>query len=265
MADYETISYETFDGYAVITLNRPEAMNALNLKLLDELPQAVLEFENDDSLFAAILTGAGGRAFSAGGDLKEAAGYMGTGKDPRLMDAPRQFKPTISVIADCRKPIIAAIDGHCLAGGLEVALGADFRFATRKSQFGIPEVKRSLIAGPGTIMLPRLIPKSEALYLAITGETIDADRAYQLGLIQGVFEDREALFAHVERIAGIIASNPPLAVEWNKTVVRVGAEMTIEHAYALRAKYFDAIIQTEDGAEGSKAFAEKRKPVWKRR
>ena len=259
----DSIRYEARDGKAYITINRPEAMNAMNLEVIKWLPLAVQEFAYDDDLYVAILTGEGGRAFSAGGDLKEQATYVGTDKDPRRTGA-REERGGIQVGA-CPKPIIAAIDGYAYAGGLEMAISCDFRFATRQSRFAIPEVKRSLIAGPGTTVLPRLIPLGDALMMTLTGEPIDAERAYQIGLVQGLADDREELFRLVDRYADAIAANPPLAVQDVKTVVTRGVNVPLEYAVYLREKYFDSILQTEDALEGPLAFAEKRAPVWKRR
>jgi enoyl-CoA hydratase/carnithine racemase len=257
----ESIRYETRDGKAYITINRPQAMNAMNLEVIKWLPLAFKEFNNDDSLYVAILAGEGGRAFSAGGDLKEQTTYVGTDKDPRRTGADDHHYDWSAA----PKPVIAAIDGYAFAGGLEMALQCDFRFATRKSQFAIPEVKRSLIAGPGTTHLPRVIPLGDALMMTLTGEPIDAERAYQIGLVQGLADDREQLFQLVDRYADAIAANPPLAVQDIKTIVKKGVNVPLEYAQYLREKYFDSILQTEDALEGPLAFAEKRAPVWKRR
>jgi enoyl-CoA hydratase/carnithine racemase len=239
-------------------------MNALNLELQRALPLAVQQYDRDDSLFVCVITGEGGRAFSAGADIKEMTQFVGTDDDPRRSGA-ASSGPSLLALDDCRKPLIAAIDGVAYAGGFEVALMCDFRFATRGSRFAIPEVKRSLIAGPGTTHLPRQIPLSEALYMTITGEPIDAERAHQMGIVQGIADDRDALFELVDRVAQTIAANPPLAVRDIKRVVKVGSNMPLEYAIHFREKYFDQILQTEDAQEGAAAFAEKRAPVWKMR
>jgi enoyl-CoA hydratase/carnithine racemase len=258
----ETLKYEARNGVCYITINRPKSMNALNLELQRAIPLAIQEFIDDKSLFVAVITGEGGRAFSAGADLKEMTTFVGTDNDPRRTGA-RSDGPSLMLVADCPKPVIAAVDGYAFAGGCELALMCDIRIATRQSQFAIPEVKRSLIAGPGTTHLPRMIPIGEALIMTLTGDPISAERAYQVGLVQGLVETREELFERVETIARSIANNPPLAVQDIKHVVKVGSNMSLEYAVYFREKYFDVILQTEDAKEGAAAFAEKRAPVWK--
>ncbi|MGX7680154.1 enoyl-CoA hydratase/isomerase family protein [Jatrophihabitans sp. DSM 45814] len=260
----DSLLYEARNGVCYITLNRPQAMNALNLELQRAVPRAFQEFDSDDSLYVAILSGAGGRAFSAGADLKEMTEFVGTDDDPRRTGA-RTDGPSVMSLDQCSKPVIAAVDGYAFAGGCELTLMCDIRLATKKSSFAIPEVKRSLIAGPGTTHLPRMIPIGEALRMTLTGEPITAERAYQIGLVQGLAEDREDLFRQADEMAAVIAANPPLAVADVKHVVRVGANMPLEHAMLFREKYFDMILQTEDAKEGAAAFAEKRPPIWKRR
>jgi enoyl-CoA hydratase/carnithine racemase len=259
----QSLQYEARGGACYITINRPESMNALNLELLDALPLAIQEFETDPSLYVGVITGAGGRAFSAGGDLKEMTKYVGTDDNP-MRSAGRTVRPGISP-GSGRKPLIAAVDGYAFAAGCELALACDIRLATRKSQFAIPEVKRSIIAGPGVTHLPRMIPLGEALLMALTGDPISAERAYQVGLIQGLAEDRDELFEKVDKIAATIANNPPLAVQDIKRIVKLGVNMPLEYAVHFRDKYSDVILQTEDAKEGAAAFAEKRPPVWKLR
>jgi len=259
-----SLRYQARDGKCYITINRPESMNALNLELQSALPRAVRAFEDDDDLYVAIITGEGGRAFSAGADIKEMTSFVGTDDDPRRSGA-RPDGPTLMAIGECRKPLIAAVDGYCFAAGLELSLLCDIRIATRNSTFAIPEVKRSLIAGPGTTHLPRLVPLGDALLMALTGNPIGAERAYTIGLVQGLADDREGLLAAADAIADAIAANPPLAVRDNKRVVTVGVNLPLEYAIHFREKYFDQILQTEDAAEGAAAFAEKRRPEWKRR
>jgi enoyl-CoA hydratase/carnithine racemase len=260
----QTLGYETRDGKCYITINRPEAMNALNLELQSALPRAVQAFEADEELYVAIITGEGGRAFSAGADIKEMTSFVGTDQDPRRSGA-AQEGPSLMAVGACRKPIVAAIDGYCFAAGLELAAMCDVRVATRTSTFAIPEVKRSLIAGPGTTHLPRLIPLGEALLMALTGDPISGQRAYEIGFVQRLADSRDELLREAEQIADTIAGNPPLAVQDIKRVVTVGVNLPLEYAIHFREKYFDQILQTEDAREGAAAFAEKRAPVWKRR
>jgi enoyl-CoA hydratase/carnithine racemase len=260
----DSLRYETRDHKAYLTLNRPQRMNAFDLELGRAIGEAIQEFDQDDDLLVAMITGEGGRAFSAGADIKEMTEYVGSDKDPRRSGA-QSGGPNMGAVATCRKPVLAAIDGFALAGGCELALMCDFRLATRQSSFGIPEVKRSLIAGPGTTHLPRMIPTGEALLMALTGDRIDAERAYQLGLVQRLLDDRAQLFEEADRIMDSICANPPLAVRDIKRVIKVGVNMPVEYAVYFREKYFDTILKTEDAVEGAAAFAEKRAPVWKMR
>jgi enoyl-CoA hydratase/carnithine racemase len=259
-----SLLYDTRDGKCFISLNRPEQMNALNRELGQALGEAIEEFEADDDLYVAILSGEGGRAFSAGADIKEMTTYVGTDDDPRRTGSRRGASGSMA-LGSTRKPVIAAIDGYCYAAGCELATMCDIRVATRASRFAIPEVKRSLIAGPGTIDLPRLIPLGEALLMALTGDPISAERAYQVGFVQRLGETREDMFREAEAIADAIMGNPPLAVQDNKHVIKIGVNMPREYASYFREKYFDQILQTEDATEGAAAFAEKRPPVWKGR
>lgn len=258
-----SLRYETRDGKAYLTLNRPERMNALSLELGRAIDEAIDDFEQDDSILVAMITGEGGRAFCAGADLKEMAEYVGTDRDPRRNS--RQRSRMQGGVAGCRKPIIAAIDGYALAGGCEMALNCDIRLATRQSTLGIPEVKRSIIAGTGTTVLPRLLPLGEALLMTITGDPIDAERAHQLGLVQRLVDTREQLLDETERIMNSICMNPPLAVQDVKRIVKVGSNMPVEYALHFREKYYQAQLRSEDAVEGARAFAEKRAPVWKMR
>jgi len=239
-------------------------MNAFDVQLQRAIGEAILEYNRDDELLVAVITGEGGRAFCTGGDLKEMTEFVGTDQDPRRTGA-QQGRPGVMAVGDSRKPVIAAVDGYALAGGCELALLCDFRLATRQSTFAVPEVKRSLIAGPGTTHLARLIPHGEALLMAMTGDPITAERAYQVGLVQRLVEDRDELFKEVEAIMDSICANPPLAVHDVKHVVKVGVNLPLEYHMYFREKYFDSILQTEDAIEGAAAFAEKRPPVWKMR
>ena len=163
------------------------------------------------------------------------------------------------------KPIIAAIDGFCVAGGLEVSLQCDIRVATRKSQFGLPEPRWSILAGYGLHNLSRMVPLGEALYMQLTGRRIDSDRAYRIGLIQEVVEDRDALFKEVDRIAEEIKMCAPLAVQSIKRIVYQGRNLPVEYSMKLSGPIAQIVGGTEDAIEGPKAFSEKRKPRWKMR
>jgi enoyl-CoA hydratase/carnithine racemase len=274
----DVLSYEIRDRKAYITLNRPKQMNALNHELLSALAEAFQDADASDDVFVVILSAEGGRAFSAGGDLKDMANRIEAGEDiggpgqrpRRAMSAyPAVAKagamPGFDDVNQCSKPVIAAIDGYCLAGGLEVALYCDIRLATRKSTFAMPEPKRHLLSGPAFVHLSRMIPLGEALRMELTGEPIDAERAYQIGLVQGLYEDRAELEAAADLLADKILENSPLAVQFLKRIVKEGRDMTVDHHWKFAEMFAFALGRTEDALEGPKAFAEKRKPDWKMR
>jgi enoyl-CoA hydratase/carnithine racemase len=272
------LSYEVRERKAYIKLNRPKQMNALNHELLGALAEAFQDADASDEVFAVILSAEGGRAFSAGGDLKDMANRIEAGEDiggqggrpRRAMSAyPAVAKagamPGFDDVNQCSKPVIAAIDGYCLAGGLEIALYCDIRLATRKSTFAMPEPKRHLLSGPAFVHLSRMIPLGEALRMELLGEPIDAERAYQIGLVQGLFEDRAELEAAADLMADKILENSPLAVQFLKRIVREGRDMSVDHHWKFAEMFAFTLGRTEDALEGPKAFAEKRKPDWKMR
>jgi enoyl-CoA hydratase/carnithine racemase len=273
----DVLSYEVRDRKAYIKLNRPKQMNALNRELLGALAEAFQEADASPDVFVVILSGEGGRAFSAGGDLKDMAARIEGGDDiaqdgggrprPAMSAYPAVAKagamPGFDDVNQCSKPVIAAIDGHCLAGGLEIALYCDIRLATRKSTFAMPEPRRHLLSGPAFVYLSRMIPLGEALRMELVGEPIDAERAYQIGLVQGLYADRAELDAAAELMADKILENSPLAVQFLKRIVKDGRDMTTDHHWKFAEMFAFALGRTEDALEGPKAFAEKRKPNWK--
>jgi enoyl-CoA hydratase/carnithine racemase len=262
-APADVLLYEVRDGVAWLTFNRPQVMNAFNPTCYRAILDAIAAAVADDGVFALVFTGAGGRAFSTGGDLKDMAQREAAG-DHALIE-PGLGEAVFRAVGGCRKPTIAAVDGHCLAGGMEVATLCDIRIATEKSSFGLPEVRRSLMPEPGLVELPRMIPLGEALKLILTGRPMTARRAYEIGFIQAVAEDRAAMMAEAVQIAGDIALGAPLAVEAYKQVVREGRSMSPEQAGLYRMVHWNAIQRSEDRFEGPRAFAEKRAPVWRRK
>ncbi len=263
IAPTPVLRYETRDRKAYITLNRPEVMNALNVEICEAIAEAVHEFGNDRNLLVAIITGEGGRAFSAGMDLKETAQ-----RDRGDLQAPagrvRGARAAFEEMANCRKPIIAAIDGYCLAAGLELTINCDIRIATLQSRFGLPEARRSLIPGPG-VQLSRHIPMGEALLILLTGSHVSAERMYQLGYLQRLVPDREALFKEADAIAEEVLQCAPLAVQALKRIVKVGHSLPVPVMEQMAEPIRSAIERTEDRREGPRAFVEKRAPVWKMR
>ena len=256
-----TIKYEKRDRVAWVTISRPEVMNALDRETRTAIGEAFLEATEDDDVLVIIMIGEGGRAFSAGMDLKERAQQDSAGDN----GAPPRGAPSLEQLFECPKPVVAAIDGYCLALGLEVALGCDIRIATEKSRFGLPEARRSILPGYGVHNIARMIPLGEAMWIILTGSHMTAQRAYDMGLIQEVVPDRDALIAEAERLAGEIKLGAPLAIQAIKRIVRVGGNMPVEYSRKFAEPILDFINKTEDRLEGPKAFSEKRDPVWKMR
>ena len=257
---YQAIIFEKQDGIAKVTFNRPEVMNARNRQMREELVQAMTEIRNDSEIRVAILTGAGDRSFSAGRDLKEAA------QEKRPLIESRQQKlerGDTETIANLNKPVIAAINGYALGGGLEMALACDVRVAVEEAKLGLPEVTRGVIPGSGgTQRLSRVIGLGKALELILTGAIIDAHEALRLGLVNKVVP-RSELMSAAEEYGRKIASNGPLAVVFAKEAVRKGYEMPLEDGLRLETDLSSLLQTSEDIKEGARAFVEKRPPQFK--
>ena len=254
-----TVIYETRNQIAYITLNRPDVLNALNREIRQGIEEALTEYRDDDDLLAAIMTGAGGRAFSAGLDQKERVSDQQAGGERR------QRQALIFTDLGVWKPIIAAIDGYALGGGLELTLQCDIRIATAKSRLGLPEPRVGLMAGYGLHMLNRMIPLGESLYMQFTGHHQPAEEAFRIGLIHKVLPDRDALMQEAESIAEEIKLCSPLALQGIKRVVMEGRNLPREYSYKMAAPILDWLYTLEDTKEGARAFVEKRPPVWKMR
>jgi enoyl-CoA hydratase len=244
------------NGVLIITLNRPKARNAANKALAEGVAAAMDELAANDELRVAILTGAGG-TFCSGMDLKAFV----SGETPAIKGrgfAGLTEKPP-------RKPLIAAIEGYALAGGLELAISCDLIVAAENAKFGIPEAKRGLAAAAGGLVrLPRQIPSRLAMELALTGDFIGAGRAYEMGLINQVVEPGTALAA-AQELAAKISANGPMAVAISKQVIVESAEWSDEEMWDKQQALVSPIFTSEDAIEGSVAFAEKRAPNWKGR
>ncbi len=248
------ILFESREGIARITINRPEVLNALDPATYAEMTEAFDRIERDPDIFVGIVTGAGEKAFTAGADLK----IMHTGGADLSQWTPWRadrwdFGATTS------KPLIAAINGYALAGGLELALVCDIRIAAPNAVFGTPEVKWNLLHGFGTYQLPRIISLSHAMELLLTGEFIDAATAERIGLISRIVPADE-LQAEADRLARVIAGNGPMAVRMTKELVNNGLSASPPAHFRLMHEYYSRVDATADQAEGLTAFAEKRKP-----
>lgn len=250
----EEVLMDVTDGILTVTLNRPKARNAANKALAEGVAAAMDKLDSDDSLRVAILTGAGG-TFCSGMDLKAFV----TGETPNIEG--RGFAGLTE--ASPRKPLIAAIEGYALAGGLELAISCDLIVAADDAKFGIPEVKRGLAAAAGgLIKLPRQIPKRLAMELALTGDFISAQRAYDIGLINEVVPAGTALDA-AKALAAKIVANGPLAVAISKQIVLQSEDWSAEEMWQKQQALAMPVFTSEDAIEGSVAFAEKRAPNWK--
>lgn len=237
----------------VVTLNRPDARNAVDGALAAGVAAAVERLEADEALRVGVITGAG-KAFCSGMDLKA---FL-RGETPHA--GGRGFAGICE--RPPAKPMVAAIEGFAVAGGLEVALACDLIVAGRGARLGIPEAKRGLIAGAGALIrLPRRIPRHVAMELALTGELISAERGYELGLVNRVCEDGGAL-AEALAVAAVIAANGPLAVRVSKQIVDELVELPEAEAWTRQEVFIEQIMGSADAREGAAAFAEKREPVW---
>ena len=237
-----------------ITINRPDQRNAVNAAVAQGIAAAVDQLEGDTTLSVGVLTGAG-KGFCAGMDLKAFV----TGERPHVPG--RGFAGIVE--RPPAKPMIAAIEGFAVAGGLEIALACDLIVASRGARLGIPEVKRSLVAAGGALLrLPRALPRNIANEMALTGDPIDAERAYTLGLINRLTEPGEAVTA-AQDLAEAIAANGPLALAATKRVVAEAQDWPDSEFFERQRAIIDPVFNSEDAREGATAFSERRDPVWK--
>ncbi|HEX7119241.1 MAG TPA: enoyl-CoA hydratase-related protein [Longimicrobiales bacterium] len=252
---YETVRIERRDGIAVVIVNRPDKLNALNADTVAELDRAFRELAADDAVRAVIVTGAGEKAFVAGADIAELA-EMGPLSGIRIS---RQGQDTFRFLETMPKPVIAAVNGYALGGGLELALACHLRLASENARFGLPEVKLGIIPGyGGTVRLPQVIGRGRALEMILTGEMIDADEAYRIGLANRVVPQVE-LMTEAEALARKIAANGPIAVALAIESVNHARGATLDNALTLESNLFGLLASTEDMREGMQAFLGKRK------
>jgi enoyl-CoA hydratase/carnithine racemase len=257
-----TILYDRTPPMARITINRPEAMNAFDLATADQMARRFEEFDGDAELRVAIVTGAGDKAFCAGADLKKMYGGSRVEGAGELWDHARQHR--LGQRLHVSKPVIAAINGYCLAGGLELALGCDLRIASTTASFGAPEVRWGILHGFGALRLPRTVPLSVAMEMLLTGDRIDARRAYEIGLVSRLVEPRD-LLPTAQQLAERIAQNGPVAVKITKELTWRGLHQHPDEALRFYAAVTALNHGTEDSREGPRVFAEKRSPQFKGR
>lgn len=257
---FENILLERRGRIALITINRPDKLNALNIKTREEMASALDELRNDQEIRVVVITGAGEKSFVAGADINEFAGR--TAVEQRAV---MKAKSIFTAAEDFPKPLIAMINGFCLGGGCELALSCDIRIASEKARFGQPEINLGIIpGGGGTQRLTRLIGEGKAMQMILTGEIIDAQEALRLGLVNEVHPAAE-LEAKAMELAGKIAEKSPVALAMAKTAVKAAARTTLREGLDQEIDLFAICFSTEDKEEGVSAFLEKRKPDFKGR
>ena len=255
---YKTLLLEVDAGVALLTLNRPKVLNALNTEVFDELEAAFAALRADLAVRVILLTGAGEKAFAAGADINELALTDAVSGERKSLRGQAVFRG----IETCGKPVIALINGFALGGGCELALACTVRLASETARLGQPEIKLGLIPGyGGSQRLPRLIGSSAALKLLLTGEMIAAPEALRLGLVDEVHPP-ERLLARGRELAAAIAGMAPLAIAGTLESVARGEGLPIDEASAVEASIFGRLCGSSDKAEGTRAFLEKRSPHW---
>jgi enoyl-CoA hydratase len=256
---YSHLLFETGErGIALITVNRPEKLNALSTAVISELGDAFARIASDTAIRAAIVTGAGEKAFIAGADINELAALSAFEMSEHAMRGQRVFR----TLETCRKPSVAAINGFALGGGLELAMACTVRFASENAKVGQPEVKLGLVPGyGGTQRLPRLIGRGRALELLLSGDPISATEAHRIGLVNAVVPQSELLNYSRAWLEKVLA-NGPLALGLAMDAVDVGLDSGLEAGLRFEAAAFGMAAATEDRREGTRAFLEKRKPAF---
>ena len=242
---------------AVVTLNRPKVLNALNILMVRELREALRELEGDAAVRAIVLTGSGERSFAAGADIGELNALQGAVAGAALA---RSGQALTLQIERMRTPTLAAVNGFALGGGCELAMACDIRIASENAKFGQPEVTLGLLPGyGGTQRASRLLGRGMAMYLCLSGEMLDAAAALRVGLVEKVVPAAEVL-PEAKRIAAVIASKAPLAVAAAKRAIDAGADLPVDAGLEIEALHFGSLVNTRDFAEGTKAFLDKRPP-----
>jgi enoyl-CoA hydratase len=256
----QNILIEKRDRIALITINRPDKLNALNIKTRQELAEALDELRADDAVRVVVITGAGEKSFVAGADIAEFEGRTAL-EQRRVMRA----KNILTAAEDFPKPIIAMINGFCLGGGCELALACDIRVASDRARFGQPEINLGIIpGGGGTQRLTRLVGEGKAMQMILTGEMINAEEAYRLGLVNEVYPAPE-LEAKTMELANRIAEKSPVALAMAKAAIKNAARMNLREGLDQEIDLFALCFSSADKEEGVRAFLEKRKPEFKGR
>jgi enoyl-CoA hydratase len=255
----ENLLLERADGLAVVTVNRPKVLNALNMQTLDELRRTVLALRYDDDVRVVILTGAGEKAFIAGADINELAVQSPvSGRDHALAG-----QHVLDLIEQMGKPVIAAINGYALGGGCELAMACTLRLAADTARIGQPEINLGIVPGyAGTQRLARLVGRGAALEILLTGDAITAQEAHRIGLVNRVVAATE-LMAEARKLGAALVAKAPIAVRYIIDAVNKGLQMPLAEAQAYEATLFGLVASTEDMREGTRAFLEKRKPAFK--
>jgi len=260
--NYENILVDRDPPIAIVTINRPQVLNALNQAVIGELRAAINELNADPAVGAIILTGAGQKAFVAGADISQ---FNGLASMAEAAEFARRGQAVLDKIERLPKPVIAAINGYALGGGCELAMACDIRVAADTARLGQPEINLGIIPGyGGTQRLPRLVGRGMAKYLVFSGEHVSAGEAQRIGLVEFVVPAAE-LMDFARELARKLAAKPPIALRLAKEAINKGLEGNLVQGLSYEANQFGEVFETEDRVEGVNAFLEKRKPVWKGR
>jgi enoyl-CoA hydratase/carnithine racemase len=256
---FQNLLIDRDGAVAVITVNRPQVLNALNTQTLDDLRRAILELKHDEAVRAVVLTGAGEKSFVAGADINELAIQSPISGREHAVSG----QHVLDLIEHMGKPVIAAINGYALGGGCELAMSCTMRIAADSAKLGQPEINLGIIPGyAGTQRLARLVGRGRALELLLTGDQISAEEAHRLGLVNRVVP-AASLMTEAKALAATLAAKPPIAIRYILEAVHKGLEMPFPQAQIFEATLFGLVVSTDDMREGTNAFLEKRKPEFK--